>query len=219
MIVERLRSLREDDSSGRPEPVPIPLSADAKTVWRRFYNEHAAELAEASGPWASFLAKVEGATPRIALILELASWADDGQANPPDEIGREAMCSAIAIAVWFKHEANRTYNLLDEADEDREHRHLLEWIRRQDGPVTARDVARGMRSIKNTDAAELALTALKDAGLGQWEAVEPGDQGGRPTRVFRLVYDGVSTKSLETRPKQCFVDSRQIDTTKDEVVI
>lgn len=129
------------------------------------------------------------------------------------------MQSAVAVAHWFKREASRTYGLLDEADADRDRRHLLEWIARQDGPVTARDVVRGMRSIENSDVAEQALTALEDAGFGRWEAVEPGDQGGRPTRVFRLNGGQLSTKPPEVRAKRGFVDCRHVDTVGEEVVI
>ena len=58
----------------------------------------------------------------------------------------------------------------------------------QGGTVTARDLTHGVRAYRNDpDAAERALSALVEAGIGRWEVDAHGPKGGRPAQRFRLV--------------------------------
>ena len=63
----------------------------------------------------------------------------------------------------------------------------MEWIERKGGCVTVRDLSRGPRPYRGMpDLAEAALNELVSGDLGTWEFVPAGEEGGRPTSVFRL---------------------------------
>lgn len=59
------------------------------------------------------------------------------------------------------------YGVLGETDEDRDRRRLLEFIFRQGGTVTAREVARSGLCDQNSQVAEMALTELASDGYGE----------------------------------------------------
>lgn len=61
---------------------------------------------------------------------------------------------------------------------------ILEWVKMRGGRATAREAARNLDAIENSDAADLAMARLVAAGLGRWEDTPPGPRGGRPSRVF-----------------------------------
>ncbi len=118
---------------------------------------------------------------RFGLILALV--ADAGATDVP----AEAMRGGIAPADWFAGETSRVYGALAETDEQRELRRLSEWVARHGGAVTPRDVARHLRAYPTPADAEAALERLTQAGFGEWENPAPGQRGGRPTRVFRVL--------------------------------
>ena len=62
---------------------------------------------------------------------------------------------------------------------------LLEWIRNRDW-VTARDVQRGPRLLRNGTAVELCLKRLVKKGVLDRKFREIGQHGGRPAELFRL---------------------------------
>jgi len=96
-----------------------------------------------------------------------------------------SMNAGIMLANWFKHEARRVYAMLDESDAERDQRRLVEWISHKGGTVTAREVQRGCRWLREPGQAEAALEKLVKAGLGRWEQSTAG-QRGQPTRRFKL---------------------------------
>ncbi|MBL8761336.1 MAG: hypothetical protein JNL50_08550, partial [Phycisphaerae bacterium] len=99
-----------------------------------------------------------------------------------------SIAAGVVLARWFGDEARRVYAILSESDDDRETRRLVEWIERKGGTVTARDLTHGVRAYRgDPDAAERALSALAEAGIGHWETDAHGPKGGRPAQRFRLV--------------------------------
>ncbi|MCL2648256.1 MAG: YfjI family protein [Phycisphaerales bacterium] len=57
-------------TADEPEPIDLPMTADAKKLWVRFYNEHnAAEQASEGGDLAAAWSKLEGYAARLALVL------------------------------------------------------------------------------------------------------------------------------------------------------
>lgn len=60
------------------------------------------------------------------------------------------------------------------------------FIKSKGGVVRARDVVAGCREVRTSDQANRCLRRLEKNGLGQFEAVDPGINGGRPTRQFVL---------------------------------
>ena len=75
-VFENLRTLLPDvDENGDAEPVLLRLSADARSRFIEYVNEHGAEQAELSGDLAAVWSKLEESAARIGLILHLARWA------------------------------------------------------------------------------------------------------------------------------------------------
>jgi hypothetical protein len=189
-VVGRLLSLNfGTDANDGAAPIDLGLSPEAKNEWVRFYNEHNAIQESLSGPLASSYAKWEGGAARLALIVQLVRWAAgtaDGGA-----IDGDSMKSGVALARWFCHEAERVYVALNETDEEREQRDLLDLVRRLGGETTARDLMRASRRYRGSaEAAEAALDTLVKAGAGRWAEVGPGPDGGRPARVFQAADTG-----------------------------
>ena len=188
-ILARLYGLRPaTDDDGQPRPVFVGMTPDAKRLWVDFYNAHGAEQVDLSGDLSAAWSKLEGYAARLALIIHYARWAaGDTTLEHPERVDAESMRRAVILAEWFKAEARRVYGLLNETDEDRECRRLVEWIRQKGGEVTARELQQGPRQYRGSSgAAEEALQELVKAGYGAWHDLPTTDKGGRPGRVFRL---------------------------------
>jgi hypothetical protein len=186
-IVERLFDLQP--IVGRDNqvlPGLVRLEPDAKEAWIAYYNAHAEEQVDLTGDLSAAWSKLEEYAARLALVIHFVRWAaTDPTLKDADYMDLAGMKAGIILAEWFKHEARRVYSMLDEGDEARDQRRLVEWIGRKGGSVTPRDVQQGCRWLKEPSAAEAALDALVKAGRGTWEST-PAGQRGRPTRRFRL---------------------------------
>jgi hypothetical protein len=198
-LVHRLLNLPfNTDSNGNAVPREMTLSEAARKLFIAFYNRHNAELGDLSGDLASWWAKLEEMAARLSIITHCVRWAC-GETSSADEIDGPSMQAAITLTEWFKHEARRVASLLSETPETRNHRKLLEWLRRRGGQATPRDVQRGCSWLRHPGAAEAALQALVDAGHGVWQDVPATETGGRPTRVFVLTGAGAGEQT-STKP-------------------
>ncbi len=170
-------------------PRLVRLADDGKRAWVTFYNEHATEQTELSGDLSAAWSKLEGYAARLALVVHLTRWAaGDATLRDASRVDEASIAAGVVLARWFGDEARRVYAILSESDDDRETRRLVEWIGRKGGTVTARDLTHGIRAYRgDSDAAERALSALAEAGIGRWEADAHGPKGGRPAQRFRLV--------------------------------
>ncbi len=170
-------------------PRLVRLADDGKRAWVTFYNEHATEQAELSGDLSAAWSKLEGYAARLALVVHLTRWAaGDATLRDASRVDEASIAAGVVLARWFGDEARRVYAILSESDDDRETRRLVEWIERKGGTVTARDLTHGVRAYRgDPDAAERALSALVEAGIGRWEADAHGPKGGQPAQRFRLV--------------------------------
>jgi len=115
---------------------------------------------------------------RLALIVHLVRCAaDDPSLDSPDAVDATSMRSGVVMAEWFTDEVRRVYAVLDETDDEREQRRLIEWIERKGGSVTARDVQQGCRWLRESGVAEMALNELVKVGCGRWEPNPSGRRG------------------------------------------
>lgn len=180
-VIRALLALQHVEGERGPEPVPLPLSDQARTTWAAFYDRHARRIAQADADHeAAALAKIEAYAARFGLIFALV--ADTGTTD----VSAEAMRAGIALADWFAGETSRVYGALAETDEERELRRLSDWVACHGGAVTPRDISRHLRAYPTPADAEAALERLVQVGIGAWENPAPGERGGRPTRVFRV---------------------------------
>lgn len=177
----------DDDDDDRPRLVT--LTDDGKSAWVTFYNEHAGEQVNLSGDEAAAWSKLEGYAARLALVIHLTrSAAGDTTLRDCSRVDEASIAAGVVLARWFGDEARRVYAILSESGGDRKNRRLEEWIEQRRGPVTVRDVTRGLREFRgDPEGAAKALDDLVALGRGRWEVDDPGPQGGRPTEVFWLL--------------------------------
>jgi len=187
-MFERLYSLEPvAGPDGEPEPRILRLSPGAKAKWITFYNEHAQEHVDLTGDLSAAWSKLEGYAARLALVVHLVRWAaGDASLAAPDVVDEDSVVAGVTLSRWFGQEARRVYAVLEETEVERQHRELVELVRRHGGGVTARDLMRSSRSYPTSELAELALDGLVKAGAGRWQDAGPTAKGGRPTRRFVL---------------------------------
>lgn len=154
------------DEDGDFHPTPVPMTTEAKQIWIEYFNRHRGESAGLDDDLVAAWTKLEAYTARLALVLQLCSWASgEADANAIDE---STMVNAIELSDWFGGEAKRVYGLFGESDKDVEVRELAELVRRKGGVITPRGLVQQSRKYKNVTDAESALDSLRRAGLGRW---------------------------------------------------
>ncbi|GAB6167487.1 hypothetical protein JCM19992_34870 [Thermostilla marina] len=186
-VFERLCSLEHGyDKDGNPVPLKLKWTPDAKLRYTKFYNQHAEEQNEVEGELAAAFSKLEELPLRLATIFHMVRYAA-GEDVDPDIVDADSMQRAIALTEWHKRETKRVYALLLGETADKETRRLIEWIEKQGGEVTSRDLTRNLRRYnKKTAEAEAALQSLVENGFGVWKDTSFDQKRGRPTRVFCL---------------------------------
>lgn len=169
-----------EGDDGETCPVDVPMTAEAKSAFKAFVDEHGREQCGLAGDLAAAWSKLEAYAARLALVFHCVQ-AGGGA------VGVGSVRSGIELARWFGSEARRVYAALAATEEAQGGRsRLVAWIQGKGGHVTARELQRGPRAYRKGDAADKALMALVSSGNGVWEAAEPGVKGGQPTRVFVL---------------------------------
>lgn len=199
---------------GEPRPLDLPLTPGAKEAWINFYNAHAEEQAELTGDLAATWSKLEGYAARLALVTHLVRGAAGDQTlENPNIVDERSIEAGVELSAWFGYEARRVYAILNETDEQRDYRRLVEMIRCKHGAVTGRDLQRSSRTFPTTEAATDALEKLVEAGLGRWDEPKPGPAGGRPSRRFVLA-DGVDVdKTSENTGRSGVLSTSAVSTT------
>ena len=179
--------------SGKEGPKYIGYSSGAKREWQSWFNAHNAEAVKHGGVVAGLFSKLEAVCARLCLIMELASDPDSLK------IHVRTVKRAIRIVEWFKAEGMRWHEAQAEAMREARLHQLSLWIGTLGGTVSARQLMREGPSPrpKSEKEAVAELSALEMAGRGEWEAVEPGPTGGRPTRRFILRVCDETPETLE----------------------
>jgi hypothetical protein len=175
-------------ATNEPQPTTLKLSAEGKMAWVEFYNQHAKEQAELTGDLAAAWSKLEGYAARLALVIHLVRVAaGDPSLADNDAVDAQSVEAGATFSKWFGQEARRVYAVLNESDEQKVQRELVELIQRKGGKITVRDSMRSSRRFQNAQEAETALDALANKGLAVKLPIEPGHRGGKPTCIYRLV--------------------------------
>ncbi len=176
------------DEDGRPVPIDLELTPEAKAVWIKFFNEHGQEQAALSGDLSAAWSKLEGYAARFALIVHLVREATRDSALPENgQIDVMSIEAGVRLSRWFCGEARRVYALLSESEEERDIRELVELVRAKGGRISVRELMRSKaRYAHSADCAREALGKLVAMRLGHWEPPNPSQAGGRPSEVFVL---------------------------------
>ena len=163
-LFDRLYEIEPNrDDNDQVEPVVLGLSAAGKAAWIDFYDRHAQRQADASGEQAAALAKAEGAAARLALIVHCVREAA-GDRTASDQIDDQDVGSGVALALWYADEAERVYHVLQETDDGKLRRQVVELIGRQGGRITAAGLRQRSRHFADSDDAEQFLEELVKAG-------------------------------------------------------
>ena len=177
------------DARNRPLPHTLVLTHDAKEIWVKWFNEIQGRKGDAESDRRAVLAKLEGYAARFALIYHVAERVAAG-GDALDPVSAEAMTSGTQLAEWFILEAQRIYATLDETDDDRGTRDLLNWIRQRGGRCSARELQRARGgTFPSAPAAEQALDVLRNLGLGTWQE-KRSPNGGHTVKEFVLLAPG-----------------------------
>ena len=179
-----LRPLGIDE--GDVQPISIQPNAAAKDLYVAYYDKHNEEQLALAGDLAAVWSKMEETAARLALVLHLVRFCSGERGVEERTLDEKSMAAGIRLAVWFKNETRRVYGILAETEIDEENRRLVEWLCRNGGVATVREVQQGCRWLKDGGRAEKAMQALVEARLGTWEEPTGGTQRGRPTRRFVL---------------------------------
>lgn len=170
-LLDELLALQPNEDG---TPMDLPMTAEAKAVWVSYYDEHAEREGAEDGPLRAAMSKLEGATARFALVVQLA---DHPQSR---EVGVEAIKAGITLSNWFEGQARRVYQGFRETEQERDRREVYDWIVRRGGSTTHRDLANGGPN-RFRKRAEEVLKDLVTAGLAK-----RSPQPGRRADVYTL---------------------------------
>ncbi len=197
-MVEKLYGFdMPEDEIGTPMPRALPLDEQAVQHWAEYYNELNQNMAGQDERARAMLSKLEGGAARLALVVHLGRVAG-GEDVRADAIDGESMRRGVALAKWFRREAERVYLRLAEGDDDREARQLLDLVRRKGGSISGRELVQSSRAFRAVKDAEAALSRLVDAGHGAW--VTPPQRGPGAPKARRFFLPGQSGDPVYRNP-------------------
>jgi DNA adenine methylase len=123
----------------------IPLSADAQSVFRVWWDAKKREIADHDGLWAEWMQKQGGNALRLALCLEMLKWSASGATDLPEDIAAQTLQDALTlIDEWAIPMAQRTLEVMYRSTSDQWAVALAKHLRRHDlATFNARRLRRG----------------------------------------------------------------------------
>jgi uncharacterized protein DUF3987 len=166
-LLDELLALQPNEDG---TPIDLPMSARAREVWVRYYNEHAQREVKEHGPLRAAMSKLEATTARLALVIQLAS---DPQSI---EVDFEAVEAGIKLSNWFEGQARRVYQEFEETQQEKDRWEVRDWIAKKGGgKITKRQLAHDGPGRFRKRVREV-LEDLVDAGLAI-RMPQPGKRG------------------------------------------
>lgn len=175
-------------------PVPLQLTNEARRVFGEFCDRNHVRAVDLQGSFSGPWAKLRGYCGRLALVLHCLRGAEGSlSAGFEHQVDADTMRAAVTLTEWFGNEAERIFSMRSESPEDRKMRELVAWIECKGGEVTVRELSRGPRQYRSSQVAEAMLQSLVAKGYGRWKEGPALPQGGRPTRLFKLIDPTISS--------------------------
>ena len=137
------------------EPVAVPLTPDARDLFKQYVLRNKAEIKELAGDLRAAWVKLKSYVARFALIF--------GMVNDEQEISVESVRAAIHVADWFGEEARRVYTLFGRATGQADDFELLAWIVKNGGKMTVGKLQSRSRTWRDPGKAQAALERLVQA--------------------------------------------------------
>lgn len=150
----------------------IPLSADAQSVFRGWWDAKKREIADHEGLWAEWMQKQGGNALRLSLCLEMLKWSASAATDLPETIATKTLQDALTlIDDWAIPMAQRTLEVMYRSTSDQWAVALAKHLRRHKlGTFNARRLRRGECGgpagvLADPDAMDQACRTLIGAGL------------------------------------------------------
>ncbi|MES3084961.1 DUF3987 domain-containing protein [Sphingomonas faeni] len=111
--LERLSWISEDARD-------LPFSTQAAAIFEEWIKTNTKDTDETVGLYAALLGKMRGRAARLALILEMLTWAADGGPEPSRVSEQSLARSLLLVDDYFKPHARRTFGdaALPQVDKD-----------------------------------------------------------------------------------------------------
>ena len=170
------------------QPLLMTLDQQAFELFDVFLAKLHAKAGEAQGFEEGWLGKGRGTVARLAGVLTLLDWSENGEREAPRGIGVDAMKRAVQLwGSYFHPQAQSIFNQAgrSDRDRDREARRVVRWLRaNRVAQISREDVRRGaLCQSVSADRADAVIAQLEAAAiLRPAEAVTPRRGSGRPSR-------------------------------------
>jgi hypothetical protein len=182
-LLRRLRSLKPgSDPNGRSAPVVMPLASDAGPLFATWWTEAKGRAQGATGLRAGFLGKGLGVTARLALVIELLTWAATDQPEPTDVSATSVEAAVTLFEGYFAPMAARVYGDASRPGTERAAVVLLKAaLARNARTLNKREVYRnwGLPGLTTAAQVQAALDALAEGDCVRADPMT-GAKGGRP---------------------------------------
>lgn len=101
------------------EPVRVRLSPEAKAAFVEWYGEHAEYSSNVLGDAYASMSKIEELPARLALLFHCIDHAAGNNGMPLGAVLEvHHMQAAIEVARWYRHEAQRTWAMLEQSEKE-----------------------------------------------------------------------------------------------------
>lgn len=174
------------DCYGDPYPRSLPLTDDAFAAFRSWYDGLSGEIESVEFPYAlrGPCSKLKAYVLRFSLILELCAQATGNGAG--DRIQVESIRGGIALAEYFKAQARKVHNCLNETRTDKQIAKALAWIQKKGGEATVQQLVTGkVAGVRNSKQARALVEEMEGRLIGRISLSKP-KRGGQTTIRFIL---------------------------------
>jgi len=167
------------------QPLVMGLDDAAFDHFDGFLGGLSEDAAAAHGLEEGWIGKGRGTVARLAGVLALLRWSENGLQEAPRTVTQEDVENAIALwAEYFRAHARTIFSQAGKIDHDRDARRVVKWLRRQRSTQISReDIRRGamVQSI-SAEKADILIARLEKAGVLRPAPAEFTGRRGRPAK-------------------------------------
>jgi len=148
-----------------------------------------AEAAGSDGLMAGWLGKGRGTVARLAGVLTLLQWSENGAQDAPRGIDRPTVEAAADLwRNYFRPHAETVFGQAGKADRDRHARKVVRWLKARKPVDVSATTLRREALLQTLDATETeqVIARLEEAGFLRPAPVTVGPKGGRPARRWQV---------------------------------
>ena len=154
----------------------------------RGLHEEAASQAS-DGLQAGWLGKGRGTVARLAGVLTLLDWSENGQQDAPRTIDRDTVEAAATLwRDYFRPHAETVFNQAGKIDRDKHARRVVRWLRTTQAREVGRINLRREALAQSVDAMETdrVIARLEEAGVLRLASSVTGPKGGNTKRRWTV---------------------------------